>query len=509
MSVNLTESNKDYAVFLPSISTFYQNFISKDINQAGLQQPAERIPAGFDKGVKGCDWLNKEDSYYNYKWSLYSAGHAQLDTSKSDVEESMIQQRNREETFILGDSGGFQVATGVLKMDWQNFYETPSQPNYIGKVDQLRQRIVNWLEHTADYSMILDVPTFSALPPYSDRTGLKTFQECLDATLFNVDWILRNRQGKTKFLNVLQGGSDAEADIWYEQVKNLPFEGWAMGGNNMQDIKLFLRRMITLRDDKLLEKGERDLVHVLGTGKLDWAVMLTAIKRKLNATVNPDLLLTFDAASPFLCTAFGQMYTQHVHKNDRFSYIMDKAIDDRRLKGSNIPLPWNSPIANRLTLGDICHYGPGDLNKNGKESMTSWDSFGYMLMMAHNVYQHIESVQRANVLADTEFSISDLDLAEWRRPGKGSSKSLEVSNWVPRNLIYFNHLVDAVFDSETPMQVIEDNAGLLAELSKNKTRKSSNTVFSDLFDIDTAESDADDEHVFDELEAQRRLGDAD
>ncbi len=296
MSVNLTESNKDYAVFLPSISTFYQNFISKDINQAGLQQPAERIPAGFEKGVKGCDWLNEEDSYYNYQWSLYSAGYAQLDRSKSDVEESMIQQRNREDTFILGDSGGFQVATGVLKMDWQNFYETPNQPDYIGKVDQLRQRIVNWLEHTADYSMILDVPTFSALPPYCDRTGLKTFQECLDATLFNVDWILRNRQGKTKFLNVLQGGSDAEADIWYDQVKNLPFEGWAMGGNNMEDIKLFLRRMITLRDDKLLEQGERDLVHVLGTGKLDWAVMLTAIKRKLNSTVNPDLLLTFDAA---------------------------------------------------------------------------------------------------------------------------------------------------------------------------------------------------------------------
>ena len=27
--VNLTERNKDYAVFLPSISTFYNNFIAK------------------------------------------------------------------------------------------------------------------------------------------------------------------------------------------------------------------------------------------------------------------------------------------------------------------------------------------------------------------------------------------------------------------------------------------------------------------------------------------------
>jgi hypothetical protein len=507
MSVNLTESNKDYAVFLPSISGFYQNFISKEMNGEGI--PTDRVPAGFDKGVYGCNWLDAENSYYNYKWSLYSAGHAQLDTAKSDTEEAMVQKRDRPNTFILGDSGGFQIAKGVIKLDWQNFYETPNQPNYVGKADKLRQSLQNWLEHTADYSMVLDVPTFSALPPLNKRTGLNSFQECLDATLFNNDWFVRNAQGKTKYLNVLQGGSDSEADTWYDQVKNYPFQGWAMGGNNMQDMKLFLRRMITLRDDKLLEKGERDLIHVLGTGKLEWAVMLTAIKRKLQERVNSNLEITFDCASPFLCSAFGQIYTQHVHRNDRFSYIMDKAIDDRRLKGSKIPLPWSSPIADRLTMGDICHYGPGDLNKNGKESVTSWDSFGYMLMMAHNVYQHLESVQRANALADTESAIADIDLLEWQRPSKRSSKALEISKWVPRNLIYFNRLVDAVFDSETPMQLIDDNSALLSELSKNRTHTSSNTVFSDLFEVESASSDVGSEHEFDELEALGKLNDVD
>ena len=507
MSVNLTESNKDYAVFLPSISSFYQQFISKEINGAG-QEP-DRVPDGFDKGVFGCNWLEPDTSYYSYKWSLYSAGHAQLDTVKSDVEESMIQKRDRNSSWILGDSGGFQIAKGVIKLDWQNFYETPNQPNYIGKADKLRQNIQNWLEHTADYSMVLDVPTFSALPPLNKRTGLNSFQECLDATLFNNNWFLRNRQGKTKYLNVLQGSNDLEADIWYDQVKHYPFEGWAMGGNNMQDMKLFLRRMITLRDEKLLEQGERDVIHVLGTGKLEWAIMLTAVKRQLNKLVTPDLLLTFDAASPFLCTAFGQMYTQHVHKPDRFSYIMDKAVDDRRLKGSKIPLPWSSPIADRLTMGDICWYGPGELNKNGKESVTSWDSFGYFLMMAHNVYSHLESVQRANQLADTEFAINDVDIREWQRPAKKNTKSLEISTWVPRNLIYFNSLVEQVFASETPMQLIEDNAVLLSELSKNRTHTSANTVFEDLFEIETATSNAGGEHVFDEEEAIARLNNVD
>ena len=409
MSVNLTESNKDYAVFLPSISGFYQNFISKEMNGEGI--PTDRVPAGFDKGVYGCNWLDAENSYYNYKWSLYSAGHAQLDTVKSDTEEAMVQKRDRPNTFILGDSGGFQIAKGVIKLDWQNFYETPNQPNYVGKADKLRQSLQNWLEHTADYSMVLDVPTFSALPPLNKRTGLNSFQECLDATLFNNDWFVRNAQGKTKYLNVLQGGSDSEADTWYDQVKNYPFQGWAMGGNNMQDMKLFLRRMITLRDDKLLEKGERDLIHVLGTGKLEWAVMLTAIKRKLQERVNSNLEITFDCASPFLCTANGQFYTNwRLDQDSKWSYMMNDAPDDKSCKGHGVlfddearkmyPDYIGSPVTNGMMLDEICYYAPGDVSRMGNETKTSWDSFSYCMLMGHNVWQHVKSVQEANKAFD-------------------------------------------------------------------------------------------------------------
>jgi hypothetical protein len=502
MTKNLTETNRDYAVFLPSISGFYQNYISNEIN--GKPMEDKRVPDGFEKGVIGCNFL-EEDAYYSYKWGLYSAGHAQLDTAKSDVEEAMVQQRDRSKSFILGDSGGFQIAKGIIKFDWENFYEKPGQPNYVGKADKLRQDIQNWLEHTADYSMILDIPTWAARPPLNKRTGLNSLQECLDATLYNNDWFLKNRQGKTKYLNVLQGSDTNEADIWYDAVKHFPFEGWAMGGNNMQDIKLFLRRMINMRDEQLLEKGERDLIHVLGTSKLEWACMLTAIKRKMQQHVNSNLEITFDCASPFLATAYGQVYTQHVHRSDRFSYIMDKAVDDKRLANSNIPFPWASPIGERLTMGDLCYYAPGDLNKLGKEGRTSWDSFSYFLMMAHNVYQHIESVQRANQLTDTAVMTHDVDLREWRKPAKANSKALEIDVWTPRNLIYFNHLMDELFETETPMQLIEDNTALLADLSKGRLRKSSNTVFSDLFEENIVISEAGSEQEFDEEEALDKL----
>ena len=56
----------------------------------------------------------------------------------------------------------------------------------------------------------------------------------------------------------------------------------------------------------------------------------------------------------------------------------------------------DSPITAELMAKDICIYGPGDLNKIGKEGKTSWDSFSYAIMMGHNVWMHINAVQEAN-----------------------------------------------------------------------------------------------------------------
>ena len=104
---NLTESNKDYAVFLPSISGFYNTFISKQRVEEYV--PNNRIPTEFENGIEGCNFLNKDQAYFDYKWSLYSAGHAQLDIAKSDVDESMVQKRDKSKTWCLADSGGFQI----------------------------------------------------------------------------------------------------------------------------------------------------------------------------------------------------------------------------------------------------------------------------------------------------------------------------------------------------------------------------------------------------------------
>ena len=484
---DLTTSNKDYSVFLPSISSFYSKFIAQAQKRPDFVTP-ERMPKGFEYGIDGFDFLKpKEETYYNYKWGLYSAGHATRDTAKSDVQEPMIQKRDREKTFILGDSGGFQIATGVIKCDWPNFKTD----------DALRSQILNWLEHTADYSMVLDIPTLAAAPPLNAKTGLTNWVDCLEYTMHNNDYFVRNRQGKTKFLNVLQGNNEQQADDWYGAVKHYPFEGWAMAGYNMKQLHLALRRLIVMRDEKMLDPG-RDLVHYLGTSKLNWSCIFTQIQRSLREDVNENMMITYDAASPFITTAKGQAYTQHVHRNKKFSYVMEQAVDDKRFQHSQIPFPYNSPIGERMTMGDICHMGPGMLNKLGKEGKTSWDSFSYFLLMAHNVYQHIEACQRANTLADIATTRYKPHHHEWT---KGKPGHNEFDLWVPRDVIYVTEFIKKLFKSENPMQMLDEGEAMLTNFSGMKSIKSSQGAFDSLFDAGDTVQESDGEYTAEQVEA--------
>lgn len=455
--VNLTPFQKDYAVYLPAISSFYSTYVAKQRLEEFV--PKDRIPAGFDRGIEGMNFLNPEEGYFNYKYGLYSAGHAQLDLNKSLVQESMIQQRDRKNTMILGDSGGYQIGKGVLKFDWLNFE---------GKdANKVRQQILEWLELTADWSMMLDVPTWACDHIHSPKTGLKTFEDCLEKTRFNNKYFLENRLGQTKFLNVLQGSDWNTAEQWYNGVKEFSdnkvwgdkaAEGWAFGGANMCKMHITLKRLMTMRDEGMLEG--KDWIHFLGTAQLDWSCFLTSIQRQIREHINPNLTISFDCASPFIATAHGLVYTNAQHSNKRWSVIMDKAPDNKALAKSDIPFPFESEIGRRLTMGDICWYAPGMLNKIGKEGKTSWDSFSYALMMGHNVYCHIVAVQRANQLMDIECAKSQPDWRLWNKK-KDSDKSDEYSEWVPRNILYFDRFVKELFQTKSKAEAFEmiDKAG--------------------------------------------------
>ena len=450
---HLGKFSRDYAVFLPAISNFYNTFISKQRVSEGTHIPKERIPAGFDRGVEGLNFINPEEGYFTYPTALYSAGHACLDMNKVADRDSMCVNRDRKFSTIVGDSGGYQLGKGIIKFDWKDFEGN--------KANEVRSNILNWLELTADWSMTLDVPSWAADDLNSPKTGLTSFKDCLDGTVYNNKFFQKNRLGQTKFLNVLQGDDWESACTWYEAVKDFEFEGWAMGGINMCDMEVMLKRLIIMRDEKKLDG--KDWMHVLGTSQLDWACFLTQVQRQVRKNINENFTISFDSASAFLSTANGLVYTHNLFTPKRWSYIMEKAPDDKKLKGSDIPFQFKSAIGERLEMKDICWYGEGDLNKNNKEGKTSWDSFSYTLMMAHNVYNHIRAVQIANDMNDIERLKHQPDPKAWMKV-KNADNTDEPSEFVPRNILYFNTLVEQVFTSETPMEVISNARAFLADI---------------------------------------------
>ena len=177
----------------------------------------------------------------------------------------------------------------------------------------------------------------------------------------------------------------------------------------MCDIHLVLKRLVALRHDGLLEKGVHDIMHFLGTSKLEWATLLTDIQRAVRKYHNENFTITFDCASPFLATANGQVYTSiEIEDRKKWVYRMIASADDK--KYSTDTRPWrdgvladsifpkfeDSPVTKGLTMKDVCIYAPGDLNKMKKEGKTSWDSFSYAIQMGHNIWMHLTAVQEAN-----------------------------------------------------------------------------------------------------------------
>jgi hypothetical protein len=503
---NLTAKQSDYAVFLPAISGFYATFVGKQRNEPYVD-PArfpQTLPSKLTD-MEQMNWLNSQKALFPYKWSLYSGGHANLDLNKQDWSEDMV--RNREPgTFMLGDSGGFQIAKGLWEGDWK-------ANSGCAKAQKKRELILNWLDNVADYGMILDIPTWVIHDKKASAAcQITTLQEAVDATKFNNEYFMQHRKGVAnggaKFLNVLQGDNHTSADTWYETMKeycdpavypDTHFDGWSMGGQNMCDVHLVLRRLVALRYDNLLQPGIHDWMHFLGTSKLEWAVLLTVIQRAVRKYVNPQFTISFDCASPFLATANGQVYFENVFEHDsKWSYRMAPSADDK--KYSTDTRPWaqgvvadgiyprwqDSPISDMLTMQDICIYKPGDLNKIGKEGRTSWDSFSYALLMGHNVWMHLTAVQEAN----RRFDAGEHP-AMMQRDGGDYAR--------------FEDIVEAIFaapDRATAEAIIENYSSYWMQIVgtrgfKGKKAMNARTQFNALFDIAESETTTDDVCEFD------------
>ena len=385
MTENLSARIRNYALYLPAVPA---NYMEYTIEKRDVTAPQKLRAVDLN-------FLNPRSKLWTYKWCLASAG--ELAYSKKS---NSITQRDPKSSWILGDSGGYQVGTGALRdtKGWSDFARKPDQIVQRWRKSRITHDILRWLDAHCDYAMTLDMPLWvKSTARKKSPFHYCSVEQLTDMTVENLRYIDKHRGafGKCKFLNVLQGNDENEEEYWYQRVREFEFEGWAFGTKFKFEsgIDRILKRILLLRDDGLLG-GRRQLLHILGISQLTWAVALTAIQRGIQASTGSPFTVSFDSSTPFLWAGKFQTYPRPPQltkdiRTWRFTSVPFPVGHAAATTDAKRRFPAGSPLSLLLTLGDM----------NPDKSAFSAQTFGRFSTPAlgnHNAYVFIQSFIEAN-----------------------------------------------------------------------------------------------------------------
>lgn len=289
---------------------------------------------------------------YQHPFFLVTAGH--FYKKPMFAEEWGFKQDNH--TLLLGDSGGFQIASGAIK--WN-----PNLPNLI----------LNWLEHNSHIAMNLDIPPRLQ---YDNK-----FEECLTLSKKNFEFFDNNRLGKTKFLNVLQGNDDRSYSKWYNEVKGFEFDGWGIGGCG-GSLYRFMSGIMALFQGKEHYNINRKYLHILGTSKVIDFFILSQIQKSLN-DIGSTMQVTTDSSTPSRAVVYGLYYHDVNLKDASFNslHIPKERAENNKSVTKNTA---NSISSQESLLPNLIPFD--DLLEGGYtyEDLRDWTIEGYAAVVLHN-----------------------------------------------------------------------------------------------------------------------------
>ena len=354
---------KDQAIYVPSVSVGY----AVAALPGGTTRP---IPPHLPPNV--LDFLSAKNDMFRISHAMASAGQFLNNTKRS-----IISERDRSSTLIIGDSGGYQVASGKLKI----------------VDDGTRLRILRWLEANSDIAMTLDVPT-GGLGKHGFAYG--SYQECLDATVYNLRFFEENRRqdSGTAFLNVIQGNTVEESLHWYHTVKDFHFEGWAIAGVLRNDIYHLCRLILLMHRDGQLQ-GKR-WMHVLGTNEPGTAVLLTALQRAVQRHLGHHIRFSFDTSTPFRILSSNKVLGFPRFTQDELSIEQVSAPAGAAYHDVDLPWPWPSAVGHLLRVSDL-------IVKCSHLNTTQRDGLGNHLLALHNLQALCLALNMANRRFDVEL----------------------------------------------------------------------------------------------------------
>ena len=375
------------AVYLPAVNDGFA---------AGVIKP---LPSGrpFPRGYDLTDLIfwQRGNRLWHHGEILHSIGLHPFGSAPDNA----VTRMGRTDCFILGDCGGFQIGKGSLS----NYDKLHSGMTADSAIDvwnaayPVRQWILGWLETHCHYAMTIDMPLWATTSAGEDSPFRQCSVEQLTAlTVDNLKFIDSHRQGRTKWLNVVQGLDMASTLAWWKAVKWFDCAGYALAGGagTKGGIKDLLNTLLVMRDDGALSAGH-DWIHVLGVSTPKWAILLSSIQRALRSTTNPNIRISFDSASPFQT---GGRYERvailphYSRRPDAWSMAYDNSPQSVKMVGSQEPFPYSSPLGDILTLGDLNVQG-------GDWQQRSYDSISNLLLINHNVWVFLAAFEEGNRLA--------------------------------------------------------------------------------------------------------------
>jgi hypothetical protein len=99
LSENLTDEIDNFAIYLPAVSCNFAKQVIRKSNSASHSVRSIDL-----------DFANADSTLWSYKWCLASAGMFAYTRATNS-----ITRRNANSSFVMGDSGGYQVAKGTLR----------------------------------------------------------------------------------------------------------------------------------------------------------------------------------------------------------------------------------------------------------------------------------------------------------------------------------------------------------------------------------------------------------
>jgi hypothetical protein len=340
------------ALFLPAIQPGFASAIQ---NTTGTMSRA-----GLD--IADLNYLSPTSKLLRAPAVLYSAGLA------SPTATCAVKARDKLNSLVVGDSGGFQIISGNVP--------NPAQ-------------VQAFLETHCDWSMTLDAPIIATLEV---PNLFPTFRACLNWSLNNLQQFDANKQGKTKYLTVLQMPNPRQTRVWFDAVMKYDFwDGVAFAGPHNRNLALVLELLLKMHREGRLSKVR--WVHFLGVSELEVSCALSVLQDVLRAEVSPELTVSFDASNASQQMSYGRIYSGYKLSNAGFSMSDVKYPEKKIWVGSNLPFPWQqTTIGRQLTLGA--------LNVNALPGKTEfYDSFSHHMITHHNTEMLMRGIAEAQRIA--------------------------------------------------------------------------------------------------------------